>query len=208
MSLYGHLPDDFAGKGLNPKMYNSFLDGTNSAIEMCAVASMTGLVLDVPGMHFPPYSMKNLPKILSPIENGGLLNNSGVVEVVSCIDESGKYGAMYRPYYLVGIETPFLFPAPSSACIRGEPSGAPKARIGHVATVAKKPLSPSDVLDGEGRYTVYGQLEEYSRARSQNILPVWLCHNARVIKHINEDQILHMDDVELMASDLSQRLSQ
>ena len=55
---------------LNPQMYNSFQDGTKSAIEMYAVANMTGLVPDIPGMHQPSAGIYEIPEILRPIEDG------------------------------------------------------------------------------------------------------------------------------------------
>lgn len=40
---YGLTPEQAAAGGMNPQMFNSFLDGTKSAIEMAAVANATGL---------------------------------------------------------------------------------------------------------------------------------------------------------------------
>ncbi|HKV43359.1 MAG TPA: flagellar biosynthesis protein FlgA, partial [bacterium] len=77
-------------EGLNPRMYNSFTDGTKSAIEMAAVANMTGLRPDVRGMHFPPAGIDRLPEVLKPAERGGILERSGVVEVVSSVDRDGR----------------------------------------------------------------------------------------------------------------------
>jgi predicted homoserine dehydrogenase-like protein len=77
-------------EGLNPRMYNSFTDGTKSAIEMAAVANMTGLRPDVRGMHFPPAGIDRLPEVLKPAEQGGILEHSGVVEVVSSVDRDGR----------------------------------------------------------------------------------------------------------------------
>ena len=72
-------------------MYNSFLDGTKSAIEMCAVSNMTGLIPDVPGMHFPPATITDLPNLLIPEYDGGLLkHDDGVVEVISCLNSDGS----------------------------------------------------------------------------------------------------------------------
>jgi predicted homoserine dehydrogenase-like protein len=85
---YGIDPDH--REGLNPQMYNSFADGTKSAIEMAAVANMTGLRPDVRGMHFPPAGIEQLPEVLKPEEAGGLLRRSGVVEVVSSLDREGR----------------------------------------------------------------------------------------------------------------------
>jgi predicted homoserine dehydrogenase-like protein len=85
---YGVDPDQ--REGLNPQMYNSFTDGTKSAIEMAAVANMTGLRPDVRGMHFPPAGIERLPEVLKPAEDGGVLHHSGVVEVVSSLDRDGR----------------------------------------------------------------------------------------------------------------------
>ena len=85
---YGVSHDD--SHGLNPRMYNSFLDGTKSAVEMAAVANMTGLRPDVRGMHFPPAGIDRLPEVLKPAEAGGILRRMGVVEVVSSLDRDGR----------------------------------------------------------------------------------------------------------------------
>ena len=39
---------------MNPQMFNSFLDGTKSGIEMAAVANATGLDATADGLGFPP----------------------------------------------------------------------------------------------------------------------------------------------------------
>ena len=39
---------------INPKMFNSFVDGTKSGIEMTAVCNATGLVPQTDGLSFPP----------------------------------------------------------------------------------------------------------------------------------------------------------
>src|SRR3972149_970663 len=41
-------------KSINPKMFNSFVDGTKSGIEMTAVCTATGLVPQSEGLGFPP----------------------------------------------------------------------------------------------------------------------------------------------------------
>ncbi len=40
-------------RSINPKMFNSFVDGTKSGIEMTAVCNATGLVPQSDGLHFP-----------------------------------------------------------------------------------------------------------------------------------------------------------
>ncbi|WP_251341297.1 NAD(P)H-dependent oxidoreductase [Haloplanus halophilus] len=75
--------------GLNPWMYNSFLDGTKVAVEMCAVANATGLTPDVQGMHLPDASIEEIPQKLRPKEDGGVLNEAGVVDTVSSLRPDG-----------------------------------------------------------------------------------------------------------------------
>ncbi|MFW6385490.1 MAG: hypothetical protein ACOCY7_05080, partial [Halodesulfurarchaeum sp.] len=70
-------------QNLNPQMYNSFLDGTKVAVEMCAVANATGLTPDVPGMHLPDAAIPEIPEKLRPSEDGGILESTGVVDIVS-----------------------------------------------------------------------------------------------------------------------------
>ncbi|HSR72642.1 MAG TPA: flagellar biosynthesis protein FlgA, partial [Kiloniellales bacterium] len=51
---YGLDPAQAEAGGLNPQMFNSFIDGTKSAIEMAAVANATGLKPAPDGLGFPP----------------------------------------------------------------------------------------------------------------------------------------------------------
>jgi predicted homoserine dehydrogenase-like protein len=75
---------------MNPQMFNSFLDGTKSAIEMAAVANATGLVPAPDGLAFPPCGVDDLPRVLRPREAGGQLHHSGQVEVVSSLERDGR----------------------------------------------------------------------------------------------------------------------
>ncbi len=76
--------------GMNPKMFNSFLDGTKSAIEMAAVANATGLRVPRDGLGFPPLGTDDLAQRLIPRSEGGLLEAAGMVEVVSCLHRDGR----------------------------------------------------------------------------------------------------------------------
>jgi predicted homoserine dehydrogenase-like protein len=86
---YGFDPEFVEELDLNPQMYNSFLDGTKVAVEMCAVANATGLVPDVQGMHLPDASVEEIPKKIRPKEDGGILNETGVVDTVSSLRPDG-----------------------------------------------------------------------------------------------------------------------
>ena len=54
---YGLTREDAEKGGMNSKMFNSFLDGTKSAIEMAAVANATGLKPPNDGLAFPACSI-------------------------------------------------------------------------------------------------------------------------------------------------------
>lgn len=76
--------------GLNPRMYNSFLDGTKMAVENCALANATGLGVDVRGMHTPTVEPSAVPEALRPKGDGGVLNGTGVVETISSLYPDGS----------------------------------------------------------------------------------------------------------------------
>ncbi|HSN93152.1 MAG TPA: SAF domain-containing protein [Anaeromyxobacteraceae bacterium] len=87
---YGFTPEHVAAGDLNARMFNSFLDGTKSAIEMAAVANATGLSAPPDGLAFPPCGVDDLPRILRPREAGGALARDGQVEVISSLHRDGS----------------------------------------------------------------------------------------------------------------------
>src|SRR5438034_1330832 len=87
---YGLTTAEAQSAGMNPQMFNSFLDGTKSAIEMAAIANATGLDVPADGLLFPPCGVDDLPHVMRPRENGGVLEKSGVVEVVSSLERDGR----------------------------------------------------------------------------------------------------------------------
>lgn len=76
--------------GLNPKMFNSFLDGSKPAIESAAVANATGLTPAPNGLAFPPCSIDDLPLVMRPETEGGRLHHKGQVEVASSLEIDGR----------------------------------------------------------------------------------------------------------------------
>lgn len=87
---YGLTPERAEESGLNPKMFNSFLDGTKSGIEMAAVANATGLTPAPGGLTFPPCPAQELASTLIPETDGGTLHHKGQVEVISSRGRNGK----------------------------------------------------------------------------------------------------------------------
>jgi predicted homoserine dehydrogenase-like protein len=87
---YGFSPEQVASGDFNARMFNSFLDGTKSAIEMAAVANACGLSPPEDGLAFPPCGADDLPHVLRPRGEGGVLAKCGMVEVVSSLARDGR----------------------------------------------------------------------------------------------------------------------
>src|SRR5713226_3754945 len=87
---FGIAPEKAARGGMNPKMFNSFIDGTKSGIEMTAVCNATGLVPQTDGLGFPPASRFELAEVCKPKAAGGTLEKPGVTEVVSSVYRDGR----------------------------------------------------------------------------------------------------------------------
>src|SRR5215831_20956212 len=87
---YGFTREKVAASDFNARMFNSFLDGTKSAIEMAAVANATGLTPAPDGLVFPPCGVDDLPRVLRPQADGGSLDHAGQVEVISSLERDGR----------------------------------------------------------------------------------------------------------------------
>jgi predicted homoserine dehydrogenase-like protein len=90
LQRFGFTQEEIERLKLNPKMYNSFIDTTKCAVEMVAVCNATGLKPDIRGMHFPLGSIKDVPKLLSLKKDGGILDNEGIVDVITRVKPNGK----------------------------------------------------------------------------------------------------------------------
>ena len=87
---YGLSAEQAASAGMNAKMFNSFLDGTKSAIEMAAVANACDLTPAPHGLTFPPCGINQLADVLRPKSAGGVLHHEGQVEVISSLHRDGR----------------------------------------------------------------------------------------------------------------------
>jgi predicted homoserine dehydrogenase-like protein len=227
---FGFTEEQVSTGNYNAQMYNSFLDSTKSAIEMCALSNATRLIPQKCGLQFLPVGPKDLPRVLKPKAAGGLLEHSGTVEIVASEnrdgtpikdhlrwgvyivfkagtdlmrrflamhdflrDESGEYGAVYRPFHLIGIE---LAMSVASAVLRGEATGSAEGFIADIASVAKRDLKMGDVLDGEGGYTVFGCLVTAEESLKNKYLPMGLSRGAKMIKPVPKDSFVTYNDVE------------
>ncbi|KAK4962085.1 hypothetical protein LTR10_002582 [Elasticomyces elasticus] len=104
---YGFTKEQLATGDFNPQMFNSFLDGTKSALEMAAVANGCDLIPPDDGLMFPPCGRHDLPRTLRPKADGGILDKKGTVEVVSCLEIDGRpvFGDLRWGVYVI-IEAP------------------------------------------------------------------------------------------------------
>ncbi len=214
---------------INPKMFNSFVDGTKSGIEMTAVCNATGLVPQSDGLHFPPATRFELAEICKPKADGGTLEKAGVTEVTSSVyrdgrdvphhlalgtyvvfegeteyarrcfkeyamlpDKTGKYGALYRPIHMIGLE---LGISVASAALRGEPTGAPTGFRSDVVATAKKALRAGEVLDGEGGFCVWGKQTPAEVSLRGDLLPLGLAHNVTLKRDVAEGGAVRWSDV-------------
>ena len=87
---YGIGEERAAESRLNPYIFNSFVDGTQSAIELACVANACDLAPQPVGLRFPACGVDDLPQLLRPRRVGGLLDHRGTVEVVSSIERDGR----------------------------------------------------------------------------------------------------------------------
>jgi predicted homoserine dehydrogenase-like protein len=87
---YGLTPEQAQAGGLNPRMFNSFLDGSKPAIESTAVCNATGLTPAPDGLAYPAGSIADIPALMRPRSEGGVLHHKGQVEVVSSLERDGR----------------------------------------------------------------------------------------------------------------------
>jgi predicted homoserine dehydrogenase-like protein len=76
---------------MNPKMYNEFRDGTKSQLEMVAVSNVLRMPPARRGMHEPFCTWQDLGKVFSSRQDGGILEDRGVVDMANAVDERGEY---------------------------------------------------------------------------------------------------------------------
>ena len=87
---YGLTAEQARAAGMNTQMFNSFLDGTKSAIEMAAISNACALRVPREGLAFPPCGVDDLAHVLRPRTEGGMLETEGMVEVVSSLERDGR----------------------------------------------------------------------------------------------------------------------
>ena len=123
---YGLTLEQAQVGGLNPKMFNSFLDGSKPAIESTAVCNATGLTPAPDGLAYPPASIDDLPSIMRPREEGGQLHHKGQVEVVSSLERDGQplpYDIRFGVWVVFEGDTEYIRRCFTEYGVRTDPSG-------------------------------------------------------------------------------------
>ena len=226
---YGLTEEQARVGGLNPKMFNSFLDGSKPAIECTAICNATGLVAPPDGLSYPAASVDDIPFVCRPIAEGGVLHQKGQVEVVSSLekdgrqvpydirfgvfvvfegeteyirncfkeymvrtDPSGRYACLYKRWHLIGLEVGISV---ASVALRGEATSAAIGMNADVIATAKRPLRASELLDGEGGYTVHGKLLPAQKSLAIGGLPLGLAHDVKLTRDVPAGQCLTWADV-------------
>lgn len=125
-SHYGLTPEEAERGGLNPKMFNSFLDGSKPAIESTAICNATGLVAPPNGLTYPPASVDDIPFVCRPINQGGVLHQKGQVEVISSLERDGRvipYDIRFGVFVVFEGETEYIRNCFSEYKVKTDPTG-------------------------------------------------------------------------------------
>ena len=206
-------------KGINPRMLTSFVDGTNTMIELNAVCNALGFVPDIRGCHFIDTDAKNIAEDYKLKEDGGILNSYGVVDFATgiapgvfavvrpkseIIDKEMKYLSMgdgpnyaiYRPYHLTSIETLISI---IKAVVLGDESIAPMGSpYAETVSVAKRDIKKGEKFDSIGGEMIFGSLERKEDQVKGNHLPIGIVTEGAFAKRdIKKGSLLTYDDISL-----------
>ena len=124
--FYGLTPEQAQVGGLNPKMFNSFLDGSKPAIECTAVCNATGLTPAPDGLAYPAGSIDHIPALMRPRGEGGVLHHKGQVEVVSSLERDGRpidYDIRFGVWVVFEGDTDYIRRCFTEYGVRTDPSG-------------------------------------------------------------------------------------
>lgn len=222
-------PDDikpWVQPGHNPRMVAAFTDGTKQSLELAVVANAFGLKPDRRGMHGPTVTKSTIVDTFSK-----LMSRGGIVDFVLGINGVDQGGGVFvigkrngkavacdleymkkgkGPYYLFFKgEHLCYFESSRTIAEAAEDRHAAIAAQGlnaEVISLAKRGLKAGEQIDGIGGYTVYGQIESYTVARSQRLLPIGLSQFARAKKDIPCDTPITYEMVDLEEDNLIFRL--
>ena len=123
---YGLTPEEAKIGGLNPKMFNSFLDGSKPAIETSAVCNATGLTPAPGGLEYPAGAIDEIPALMRPRSEGGVLHHKGQVEVISSLKRDSTpiaYDIRFGVFVVFEGETEYIQRCFHEYGVKTDPSG-------------------------------------------------------------------------------------
>ncbi|HEY2337880.1 MAG TPA: Gfo/Idh/MocA family oxidoreductase [Burkholderiales bacterium] len=123
---YGLTPEQAKVGGLNPKMFNSFLDGSKPAIETSAVCNATGLTPAPEGLLYPAGAVDEIPALMRPKSEGGVLHHKGQVEVISSLKRDGTvipYDIRFGVFVVFEADTDYIKRCFEEYGVKTDPSG-------------------------------------------------------------------------------------
>lgn len=214
-----NLEEEARKKALNPKMLTSFVDGTNTMLELNSVCNALGFLPDTFGCHGIETSPQTSVEDFKLKQDGGILDNYKVVEfskgmapgvfiIVTSDKEDvrelmkflgfgdGPNYLMYRPYHLTSLEAPITI---YNAVVENEPSIAPiQGQVADTVTVAKRDIKKGEALEGIGSELVYGKLTSHTRSIKEDLLPIGLITPKTIATcDIKKDTLIDMTMVEI-----------
>jgi predicted homoserine dehydrogenase-like protein len=217
----------FAAKhSITPQMTTSFADGTKISMENAVVANATGYKVGKRGMYGPECSHVREAANLFPIDQ---MLNGGLVDYILGAEPSpgvfvlgnnehpnrqhymkhfkmgdGPLYVFYTPYHLPHLEVPLTA---ARAVLFQDAAVTPLAGpMCDVITVAKRDLEAGEVLDGIGGFTCYGMIDNSDVCKAENLLPMGLSEECRLIRDVLKDEAITYADVELPTDRLCDKL--
>jgi predicted homoserine dehydrogenase-like protein len=217
----------FAAKhSITPQMATSFADGTKISMENTVVANATGFKVGKRGMYGPECSHVREAANLFPADQ---MLNGGLVDYILGAEPSpgvfvlgnnehpnrqhymkhfkmgdGPLYVFYTPYHLPHLEVPLTA---ARAVLFQDAAVTPLAGpMCDVITVAKRDLEAGEVLDGIGGFTCYGMIDNSDVCKAENLLPMGLSEECRLIRDVLKDEAITYADVELPTDRLCDKL--
>ena len=207
-------------KQMNPKMLTSFVDGTKTMVEMAALANFLDFNIDVDGMHGIEATYENINQHYIPKKDGGLLNNSQVVDfafgiapgvfaVIYSEDDyvnyemkylkmgEGPYWTLARPYHLTSLEIPRTI---RHIMLEKYSKLSAKSWNVEVVAYAKQDIEPGTNLGSIGGDYMYGKAQKLSS--SKGLLPIGIAEDNIATKAISKGNPIAVEDVDAQDNEL------
>ncbi len=202
----------------NPYKIASFADGSKMNMEMGLVANATGLVPDTQGMHCPEGTLETIPSLMCRIDQGGLLSEEGVIEIIKGAEPSGGVFVVGKndnarlrddlKYYKMGSGPNYLFYKFNHLCVFEMLIGAAKIilfkepviaalekKTVDVVAIAKRNLTKGDALDDIGGFDYYGAVTKIADMTEGALLPIAFAKGLTVLCDIEKGTPIRLEDV-------------